>query len=92
LYTLDGFQKSDVSRHLCKNNDFSRVVAEEYLKHFDFENASLDLALRRFLLAFQLTGESSERDRVLIHFSHRYLQCNPNSFTSQVNVNSILTL
>lgn len=84
LYTLDGFQKSDVSRHLSKNNEFSRTVAEEYLKHFDFEGASLDVALRRFLSAFQLTGESSERDRVLVHFSRRYLQSNPDSFSSQV--------
>ena len=85
LYTLDGFQKSDVSRHLSKNNEFNRVVAEEYLKHFNFEGAALDAALRRFLQAFQLTGESSERDRVLVHFSRRYLQANPNSFGSQVN-------
>jgi hypothetical protein len=84
LYSLDGFQKSDVSRHLSKNNDFNRTVAEEYLKHFDFEGATLDVALRRFLQAFQLTGESSERDRVLVHFSRRYLQANPDSFSSQV--------
>lgn len=85
---MDGFQKSDVSRHLSKNNDFSRVVAEEYLQHFDFEKASLDVALRRFLQAFQLTGESSERDRVLVHFSRRYLQCNSDGFASQVHIDS----
>lgn len=84
LYALDGFQKSDVSRHLSKNNEFNRIVAEEYLKHFNFEGAALDAALRRFLQAFQLTGESSERDRVLVHFSRRYLLANPNSFASQV--------
>lgn len=59
-------------------------MAEEYLKHFDFDGATLDVALRRFLQAFQLTGESSERDRVLVHFSRRYLQANPQSFSSQV--------
>lgn len=90
LYSLDGFQKSDVSRHLSKNNDFNRTVAEEYLKHFDFEGTTLDVALRRFLQAFQLTGESSERDRVLVHFSRRYLQSNPDSFSSQDGVH-ILT-
>lgn len=26
LYSLDGFKKSDVSRHLSKNNDFSRSL------------------------------------------------------------------
>ena len=84
LYALDGFHKSDVSRHLSKNNEFNRVVAEEYLKHFEFTNIPLDGALRCFLQAFQLTGESSERDRVLVHFSRRFLQCNPDSFASQV--------
>lgn len=92
LYSLDGFQKSDVSRHLSKNNDFNRTVAEEYLKHFDFEGATLDVALRRFLQAFQLTGESSERDRVLVHFSRRYLQANPDSFSSQVQYDFYLFL
>ena len=32
LYNLEGFRKSDISRHLSKNNDFSRAVAEEYCK------------------------------------------------------------
>lgn len=84
MYNLDGFQKSEVSRHLCRNNDWNRVVAEEYLKHFDFEGLQLEEALRRFLNAFQLTGESSERDGVLVHFSRRYLEANPGTFSSQV--------
>ncbi|KAI5702953.1 hypothetical protein M8J75_006036 [Diaphorina citri] len=73
LYHLEGFKKSDVSRHLSKNNDFSRVVAEEYLKYFNFEEDSLDMALRKFLKQFVLIGETQERERVLIHFSKRYL-------------------
>jgi PH/SEC7 domain-containing protein len=32
LYDLEGFRKDDISRHLCKNNDFSRAVADEYCK------------------------------------------------------------
>nr|CAD7200399.1 unnamed protein product [Timema douglasi] len=83
LYMLDGFKKSDVSRHLSKNNDFSRVVAEEYLKYFTFEADTLDIALRKFLKQFSLTGETQERERVLVHFSKRYLDCNPGTFNSQ---------
>ncbi|KAK2720362.1 hypothetical protein QYM36_004300 [Artemia franciscana] len=90
LFMLDGFHKSDIARHLSKNNDFSRAVAEEYLKHFTFEEESLDISLRKFLQAFQLTGESAERDRILVHFSKRYLECNPGSFQSQDSVH-ILT-
>ena len=65
------------------SNDFSRAVAEEYLKYFDFEKDSLDIALRKFLKQFSLTGETQERERVLVHFSKRYLDCNPGSFNSQ---------
>lgn len=32
---------------------------------------------RTFLQEFVLKGETQERERVLAHFSHRYLQCNP---------------
>ncbi|XP_050509726.1 PH and SEC7 domain-containing protein isoform X2 [Diabrotica virgifera virgifera] len=89
LYGLDGFKKSDVSRHLSKNNDFSRAVAEEYLKYFDFERDTLDIALRKFLKQFSLTGETQERERVLVHFSKRYLDCNPGSFNSQDAVHTL---
>ncbi|XP_066261858.1 PH and SEC7 domain-containing protein isoform X2 [Euwallacea similis] len=89
LYGLDGFKKSDVSRHLSKNNDFSRAVAEEYLKYFNFEKDTLDIALRKFLKQFSLTGETQERERVLVHFSKRYLDCNPGSFNSQDAVHTL---
>ncbi|KOB67236.1 putative arf6 guanine nucleotide exchange factor, partial [Operophtera brumata] len=73
LYHLDGFKISDVSKHLRKNNEFSRAVAEEYVKHFEFGGVTLDSALRTFLSRFALSGETQERERVLVHFSRRYL-------------------
>nr|KAG5692677.1 hypothetical protein BaRGS_028477 [Batillaria attramentaria] len=83
LYNLEGFRKSDVSRHLSKKNDFSNLVAEEYLKFFDFSGDSLDGALRKFLHQFCLTGETQERERVLAHFSRHYMECNPGAFNSE---------
>ncbi|XP_059156535.1 PH and SEC7 domain-containing protein-like isoform X2 [Physella acuta] len=83
LFNLEGFRKSDVSRHLCKKNDFSNLVAEEYLKFFDFRDDTLDLALRKFLTQFSLYGETQERERVLSHFSRRFMECNPGSFNSE---------
>jgi len=77
LYNLEGFHKSDISRHLSKNNDFSRAVAEEYCALFSFGGLSLDQALRLFLGQFCLTGETQDRERVLLHFSRRFLECNP---------------
>lgn len=89
LYGLEGFKKSDVSRHLSKNNDFSRAVAEEYLRYFTFEKISLDEALRKFLQQFSLSGETQERERVLVHFSKRFLDCNPGCFNSQDAVHTL---
>uniref|UniRef100_A0A8C8CB89 Pleckstrin and Sec7 domain containing a n=1 Tax=Oncorhynchus tshawytscha TaxID=74940 RepID=A0A8C8CB89_ONCTS len=83
LFNLDGFRKSDVARHLSKNNEFSRMVGEEYLSYFNFSGLTIDQALRAFLREFALMGETQERERVLAHFSRRYLQCNPNAIPSE---------
>ncbi|XP_067828569.1 PH and SEC7 domain-containing protein 1-like isoform X1 [Heptranchias perlo] len=89
LYYLDGFKRSDVARHLGKKNDFSKMVAEEYLKFFDFTAMSLDQALRAFLKEFALMGETQERERVLIHFSHRYHQCNPGTISAEDGIHTL---
>ncbi|XP_058505096.1 PH and SEC7 domain-containing protein 2 isoform X2 [Solea solea] len=81
LYHLEGFKRCDVARHLGKNNEFSQLVASEYLNFFDFSGLSLDRALRSFLKAFPLMGETQERERVLVHFSRRFCLCNPQTLT-----------
>ncbi|XP_061118390.1 PH and SEC7 domain-containing protein 3-like isoform X1 [Conger conger] len=89
LYHLEGFRRSDVAKHLGKNNEFSKMVAEEYLTFFEFTGMTLDQSLRCFLKAFALMGETQERERVLIHFSNRYYQCNPATITSQDGVHCL---
>ncbi|KAM3862873.1 PH and SEC7 domain-containing protein 1 [Diretmus argenteus] len=89
LFNLDGFKKSDVARHLSKNNDFSRMVAEEYLSNFSFSGLTIDQALRVFLREFALMGETQERERVLTQFSRRYLQCNPNTIPNEDSVHTL---
>ncbi|XP_051514313.1 PH and SEC7 domain-containing protein 2-like [Myxocyprinus asiaticus] len=83
LFYLEGFKRCDVARHLGKNNEFSQSVASEYLSFFDFTGLSLDRALRNFLKAFPLMGETQERERVLVHFSKRFCHCNPEALTSE---------
>ncbi|XP_053125338.1 PH and SEC7 domain-containing protein 1-like isoform X1 [Hemicordylus capensis] len=80
LYRLDGFKRSQVASFLRKNNEFSRQVAEAFLSFFQFSGKTLDQALRLFLKAFVLTGETQERERILRHFSQRYHACNPEAF------------
>ncbi|XP_044276114.1 PH and SEC7 domain-containing protein 1 [Varanus komodoensis] len=85
LFNLDGFKKADVARHLGKKyvNDFSKMVAGEYLKFFEFTGMTLDQALRSFLKELALMGETQERERVLAHFSQRYYECNPKAISSE---------
>ncbi|XP_036404744.1 PH and SEC7 domain-containing protein 2 isoform X2 [Megalops cyprinoides] len=89
LFYLDGFKRCDVARHLGKNNEFSQLVAAEYLRFFDFTGLPLDRALRTFLKAFPLMGETQERERVLVHFSRRFCYCNPEALTSEDGVHTL---
>ncbi|XP_054606417.2 PH and SEC7 domain-containing protein 1 isoform X4 [Nothobranchius furzeri] len=89
LYNLDGFRKSDVAPHLGKNNEFSQMVAQEYLCYFNFSGLTIDQALRMFLTQFALMGETQERERVLAHFSRRYRQCNPEGVSTEDSVHTL---
>uniref|UniRef100_G1SL87 PH and SEC7 domain-containing protein 4 n=1 Tax=Oryctolagus cuniculus TaxID=9986 RepID=G1SL87_RABIT len=89
LYHLEGFRKSEVAAYLQKNNDFSKAVAEAYLTFFQFGGQSLDHALRGFLQALVLSGETQERERVLYQFSKRFHHCNPGLFPSADSVHTL---
>ncbi|KAM3927144.1 uncharacterized protein RB166_009925 isoform 1-T2 [Leptodactylus fuscus] len=89
LFQLDGFERSQVAPYIQKNNDFSALVAEEYLALFDFTGKSLDVALRSLLQELVLTGETQERERVLFHFSKRFHNCNPKDFQSADSVHTL---
>ena len=62
---------------------YGKSVATEYLKFFDFQNESLTQALQKFLKAFHLSGETQERERILIPFSKRYQECNNPEYGSE---------
>ncbi|CAH8593232.1 unnamed protein product [Heterobilharzia americana] len=90
LFHLDGFRITDVAKHLCKRNDFSQLVGEEFASFFDFTNQRLDVALRSFLNSFSLTGESQERERILLHFSRRFHVCNPTVYSSEDTCHTLI--
>lgn len=73
--------RADADTMPCRN-DFSQLVGEEFASFFDFTDQALDAALRHFMTKFALTGESQERERILFHFSRRYVACNPGVFVS----------
>jgi len=90
LFSLNGYQDKDVAPLLGKNTDYSQQTCREYLRFFDFEGLILDDALRVFLQKFSLTGETQERERILIHFSKRYQECNPSSNMSEDAVHTLV--
>ena len=73
----------------CSRSDHGKTVASEYLKFFEFQDQSLVESLRQFLTHFSLTGESQERERVMVHFSDRYHECNPTEYESVDTVHGI---
>ncbi|XP_064389105.1 PH and SEC7 domain-containing protein 1-like isoform X2 [Halichondria panicea] len=89
LYMLDGFKKSEIAQKLADPSEFGLIVAKEYLKFFEFEGLSLDESLRQFLSSFMLTGESQERERVMVHFSDRYFSANPDVFPNSDSVHGL---
>ncbi|KAL0950980.1 hypothetical protein HGRIS_007727 [Hohenbuehelia grisea] len=53
-----------------------------YLEEFNFSGDALDVAVRKLLLDVGLPRETQQIDRVIEAFAVRYLQCNPDLFTS----------
>lgn len=64
-------------------------MAIEYLKFFDFQNETITEALQKFLMAFHLSGETQERERILIPFSKRYQECNNPEYGSEGRTESV---
>ena len=48
-------------------------------------------AVRKFLEHFALAGETQERERVLEHFTNRYLECNPSMMNTIYKSQGIVT-
>lgn len=64
------------------SSDLSVRVVTQFMTHFNFSGLRIDAALREFLDHVCLTGETSDRTRILTFFAERYHQCNPTLFES----------
>jgi hypothetical protein len=89
LFMLDGYKKSDIVSKLADTSEFGQIVAREYLKFFEFDSMTLDDSLRQFLVSFTLTGETHERERIMVYFSERFFETNPYSYPSFDTVHGI---
>lgn len=83
LFNLEGFDREEVAPELSKNTPYGKLVAIEYLKFFDFSQEGITQSLQKFLKAFHLSGETQERERILIPFSRRYQECNNPDYGSE---------
>lgn len=61
---------------------FHARALRAYVDRFDFWGDPLDVSLRKLLMDVGLPRETQQIDRVIEAFAARYVQCNPNLFTS----------
>ncbi|THD23531.1 Cytohesin-2 [Fasciola hepatica] len=62
--------------------EFNMQVLDAFTNLHNFRDQDFLQALRRFLLSFQLPGESQKIDRILTSFAERYVSHNPAIFKS----------
>ncbi|KAF7339730.1 Sec7 domain protein [Mycena sanguinolenta] len=75
--------KAEVAGILASSADpFYTRALRAYISNFDFVDDPLDIALRKLLMHVGLPRETQQIDRVMEAFAGRYLECNPNLFTS----------
>jgi Sec7-like guanine-nucleotide exchange factor len=55
----------------------SHAILESYMSHFDFEEMKLEEAFRSLCSKLHFKGETQQIDRILLQFSARYFECNP---------------
>nr|KYP64762.1 Pattern formation protein EMB30 [Cajanus cajan] len=72
-----GLDKNLIGDFLGNHDEFCVQVLHEFSRTFDFEDMTLDMALRVFLESFRLPGESQKIHRVLEAFSERYYEQSP---------------
>ena len=74
--------KRRLGEYLGGGKDFNRGVCECFMRKMEFEDATLDGALRTLLKTFRLPGEAQMIDRILEKFAMIYHEHNPGVFNS----------
>ncbi|KAH9857871.1 hypothetical protein C2E23DRAFT_151726 [Lenzites betulinus] len=80
---VEAVSKSEVASILATHGDaFHARALRAYIERFNFVGDPLDVALRKLLMDVGLPRETQQIDRVIEAFAARYVQCNPNLFSS----------
>jgi hypothetical protein len=89
MFDLNNFRRATVAEFLIQSNAFGEALSQEYFQLFNFSGLRLDSALREFLSHVCLTGESSDRAKLLFLFAGRYFGCNPTLFKNPDEIHAL---
>lgn len=81
LYT-DGLSKAQIGEFLGEGDPENIAIMHAFADLINFERMPFTDALRKFLHAFRLPGESQKIDRFMLKFAERYIKGNPNVFAN----------
>ncbi|KAK0528299.1 guanine nucleotide exchange protein for ADP-robosylation factor [Tilletia horrida] len=82
LLYADGLNKAQIGEYLGEGDPENVAIMHAFVDLMSFERLTFTDALRRFLQAFRLPGESQKIDRFMLKFAERYIAGNPNAFTN----------
>ncbi|KAG0709598.1 hypothetical protein DFH29DRAFT_884876 [Suillus ampliporus] len=76
LLTTDGLSKSMIGEYLGEGDEQNVAIMHAFVDFLDFRNLGFVDAVRVFLQAFRLPGESQKIDRFMLKFAERYIAGN----------------
>uniref|UniRef100_V5EV36 Guanine nucleotide exchange factor n=2 Tax=Kalmanozyma brasiliensis (strain GHG001) TaxID=1365824 RepID=V5EV36_KALBG len=82
LLYADGLSKAQIGEFLGEGTPESNAIMHAFVDLMNFEGLEFTAALRRFLQAFRLPGESQKIDRYMLKFAERFIHGNPNAFAN----------
>ncbi|KAJ9474522.1 Protein transport protein SEC7 [Pseudozyma hubeiensis] len=82
LLYADGLSKAQIGEFLGEGTPESNAIMHAFVDMMNFEGLGFTDALRRFLQAFRLPGESQKIDRYMLKFAERFVHGNPNAFAN----------
>ncbi|KAJ3338818.1 Brefeldin A-inhibited guanine nucleotide-exchange protein 1 [Gonapodya sp. JEL0774] len=82
LRTTPGFTKTALGEILGQGDQESIAILHAWIDSLDFSGKEFVESLRTMLQTFRLPGESQKIDRIVEKFADRFLECNPESFSS----------
>ncbi|KAJ7591093.1 sec7 guanine nucleotide exchange factor [Mycena floridula] len=76
LLNTDGLSKAMIGEYLGEGDEENIAIMHAFVDQMDFKNLPFVEALRVFLQAFRLPGESQKIDRYMLKFAERYIAGN----------------